>query len=224
MDMPHSSPQSAAPLALPGWFAQAAGQHWQHNPVNTAVLPSSHDVLDVYGDIEQRRALLAKKPFKGGLGALKFYIKNLRQDLLKSIDIRPALRSGPQQMKTALRREFSQLLKPASGLLNLASDLAFTTLPTVFGKLAKGDVMGAVGELGKGSVLSAGGLAGTAVAAALLPGFGIPGLLLSNVFYEFGKRLVSGVTGLKPTQPTPDKAQQDNGTKATGTSGLSASA
>jgi hypothetical protein len=146
----------------------------------------------------ERRAQLASQPFRGGLNTLKYYVKHIPDDFVRSINPMPALRSKPQQIMAALRREFSALLKPTSGLFALASDMAFTTIPTAFKQFKEEGPLTAIKTLLQGATLSAGGLGASALTMALLPGFGIPGFFLSNFAYDMGKKLASKLTGFKP--------------------------
>jgi hypothetical protein len=170
------------------------------NPTVTSGQPNPFAIPQA-GDLFQRRQQIADRSarlWKGGLHKVPWvYIKNLMADLRASLDLRPLKGSTPQQIKDTLGKEFAHLKTPKGGLFSLGFDMLFTAVPNTWAKLKTGDVLGAVGELGKGAVLSAGGLAATAAAAALLPGVGIPGFLLSNAAYEVGKRTTSFITGLK---------------------------
>ena len=171
------------------------------NP-NPFAMPTAKDLFERRQQIASRSG----RVWASGLKAPWLYAKNFLGDLKASLDLRPLRGSSGKQIKEVLNKEFSHLKTPRGGLFSLGFDMLFTAVPNTWKKLKTGDVLGAAGELGKGALLSAGGLAATAAAAALLPGVGIPGFLLSNVAYEVGKRLTSAVTGLKQNNGSAETA------------------
>jgi hypothetical protein len=160
------------------------------------------------------------KPFAFGKRFFPYYIKNIPDHFVRSIDPRPALRTPRQKLLNTFRTEFKKGVASFNGLWNLVSDLALTTVPKAFKdfKQAENPIQGAgaaLKTLTQGTVLAAGGLGAMTAYLALFPAMGIPGLLLSNVFYEAGKRLTSQITGI-PRQSTPVPGQTPSSNTASG--------
>jgi hypothetical protein len=158
--------------------------------------------------IAARNVAIEGKPFMGGLHSLRYYLTHIPDHFVKSVNPSPALKTGKAGLLARLKKEFGHLFKWSGGLFALGSDLIFTTVPGAWEKFksAGNPIQGtkdAFAELAKGSVLAAGGLGAAAVYAALFPAVGLPGLIISNVVYEGGKKLVSALTGLKQDKLAP---------------------